>query len=415
MMAEPKLLLRNDAPRHARKALSGSGTERARADASLATALTKALTGSTIYLPSFFTPAESAALVKCLADDVAQDDSVGGGVSWSKHLKLSDPSQLPTFRRIVRAMAEYFDVDVFAFRCNLYRDGSDWKPYHRDSHAYGNDGAKEDFTMGASFGAERVLSFRHEETGTEFAFPQRQGDVFAFSDDANKEFTHGVPRASSGEQASGLRFSIIAWGRRRHLHARNGGSGDKYEASCLPTPLAYADTMARDGPDGTRALSAGEAEAEASTEEKEAASEKPALANELVLPTAEVASLMRSTSAMGVVEVARDGAVPQRDRRSRRGIGGGGEPRVPGSHRNTKKKPVASASGGRVLSAVRDRVGSETFANLREVSLAYQRGAMACGAYVTKALGLVDVSTLREVVRALPDDVKRRAVENLVA
>ena len=34
-------------------------------------------------------------------------------------------------------MDKYFDVDVYATRLNFYRNGSDWKPYHHDSHAYG--------------------------------------------------------------------------------------------------------------------------------------------------------------------------------------------------------------------------------------------------------------------------------------
>jgi len=39
-------------------------------------------------------------------------------------------------------------------------------------------------------------------------------------------FQHGVPR---GKRSSGPRFSIIAWGRRRHINERNGG-----ELGCEP-------------------------------------------------------------------------------------------------------------------------------------------------------------------------------------
>ena len=52
------------------------------------------------------------------------------------------------------ATSQRTDVDVFASRLNFYRDGTDWKPFHHDSHAYDHrTGIKEDFTMGASFGA----------------------------------------------------------------------------------------------------------------------------------------------------------------------------------------------------------------------------------------------------------------------
>jgi hypothetical protein len=36
---------------------------------------------------------------------------------------------------------------VWRARLNFYRDGKDWKPFHHDSHAYGGNGKKEDFTM----------------------------------------------------------------------------------------------------------------------------------------------------------------------------------------------------------------------------------------------------------------------------
>jgi hypothetical protein len=36
---------------------------------------------------------------------------------------------------------------VWRPRLNFYRDGKDWKPFHHDSHAYGGNGKKEDFTM----------------------------------------------------------------------------------------------------------------------------------------------------------------------------------------------------------------------------------------------------------------------------
>lgn len=86
-----------------------------------------------------------------------------GMVNWSKHFKHENPTFSPTFRRIVEEMAKcvllsaastishlvrHFGVEVQATRLNFYADGSAWKPFHHDSHAYGADGKKEDFTMG---------------------------------------------------------------------------------------------------------------------------------------------------------------------------------------------------------------------------------------------------------------------------
>jgi hypothetical protein len=62
------------------------------------------------------------------------------------------------------------------------------------------------------------------------AFPQSNGDVFAFDSEINNRFEHGVPKASS-KTASGPRFSIIAWGRRRSMNVRNGGDRTNVEST----------------------------------------------------------------------------------------------------------------------------------------------------------------------------------------
>ena len=45
-------------------------------------------------------------------------------------------------------------------------------------------------------------------TGQEFAFPQSNGDVFAFTEPVNSAFQHAVPRSVAGP-----RISVILWGR----------------------------------------------------------------------------------------------------------------------------------------------------------------------------------------------------------
>ena len=157
-----------------------------------------------------------------------EEDFGGGVMNWSKHLKQENPEFSETFRTVVERMASYFDVDVYATRLNFYRDGSDWKPYHHDSHAFGANGRKEDFTMGASFGAQRALSFLHEPSASSFEFPQKNGDVFAFSSEVNAAMQHGVPRLSGHEQfVANPRFSVIAWGRRRSLNPRNSAASEE--------------------------------------------------------------------------------------------------------------------------------------------------------------------------------------------
>ena len=173
-------VLGNAIAQYARAALKG---ERAQVDAQLLHDVERVLGGGAIYLPAFFcAPGDFSALEALTAELEAQPGA--GMEAWSKHLKHENPTFSATFNALVARMAEHFDVDVYATRLNFYRDASDWKPWHHDSHAYGGNALREDFTMGGSFGAERELAFLHEPSGAQFAFPQRNGDVFAFDTEA---------------------------------------------------------------------------------------------------------------------------------------------------------------------------------------------------------------------------------------
>jgi hypothetical protein len=129
--------------------------------------------------------------------------------SWSKHHKYENPDGLTTFDEIVKQLCEKFNIKPLHTRLNYYFP-NDWKPFHHDSHAY-HDNDKEDITIGASFGASRKLEFIHDESKCKFNFPQRNGDVFAFNNDVNKKFMHGVPKEL---KCDGNRISIIVWGKK---------------------------------------------------------------------------------------------------------------------------------------------------------------------------------------------------------
>ena len=213
----------NSITKYASQALKGS--ESKRVDANLLDSVAEIVSGNAVYIERFHCEESDYETLERLANDLdecSEEETEEGMINWSKHLKRENPEFSETFRTVVERMAEYFDVDVFATRLNFYRDGSDWKPYHHDSHAFGANGHKEDFTMGASFGAPRALSFLHESSASSFEFPQKNGDVFAFSSEVNAAMKHGVPQLSGQEQFKvNPRFSIIAWGRRRSLNARN--------------------------------------------------------------------------------------------------------------------------------------------------------------------------------------------------
>lgn len=197
-------------------------SELARTDSQLLADYTKVLQGHCIYLPSFFGVNNDYHLMKGLNKDLERNSGTGM-VNWSKHLKHENPEFSKCFQFIIQQMSDFFDVEVYATRLNFYADGSSWKPFHHDSHAYGGREKREDFTMGASFGCQRKLTFLHPSSGQMFDFPQQNCDIFAFTSEANKAFQHGVPKAKHGAKA-GPRFSVIAWGRRRTLNERNAAS-----------------------------------------------------------------------------------------------------------------------------------------------------------------------------------------------
>jgi len=170
------------------------------------------LNDNCFYLPNFFENSHDRTLFDKIKNDLVE--SKCELVTWSRHFKFENPTFLLTFNEIVSKMAKHFNLEVFETRLNYYPDNKSWKPFHRDSHKiYYNEkyknGIKENFTLGASFGATRELEFKHEKTNNTFKFPQNNGDCFAFTSDVNDVFLHSVPKTSRNV---GPRFSIIVWG-----------------------------------------------------------------------------------------------------------------------------------------------------------------------------------------------------------
>lgn len=190
---------------HASKILK---SETALCNSSLAKDYELILKGGCTYLPGFFCGKHDMEIF----DTIKSELDLSKVVNWSQHFKLDDPTPSKTFMDVVDKMAKHFGVEVMQTRLNYYRNGTDFKPLHHDRHAYGTgaDKIREDFTMGASFGASRDLDIVHVGTNLKFSFPQNNGDVFAFNSEVNKLFMHGIPKDF---RKSGPRISIIAWGK----------------------------------------------------------------------------------------------------------------------------------------------------------------------------------------------------------
>jgi len=165
----------------------------------------KLLNNSCVYLPNFVCEQNDNTIFNKLKEEIKEQNYKI--INWNKHYKIENPQGIKIFEEIINKIATYMNVKIKASRINYYANGSDWKQYHKDSHKY-VDGEKEDITIGLSFGASRELSFLHIRSNNKFSFPQNNGDLFAFTDEVNNDFKHGVPKTKS---IVGERFSIIIW------------------------------------------------------------------------------------------------------------------------------------------------------------------------------------------------------------
>lgn len=120
----------------------------------------------------------------------------------------------PVLRATIAKMEAAFGIKALASRLNLYRSNEDFKPLHFDRGR--GDNGEPQVTVGASFGATRELLLCHVKSGVTATFPQRNGDVFAFTPELNMVFTHGVPKIGFGSpsehEGNGPRLSLILWG-----------------------------------------------------------------------------------------------------------------------------------------------------------------------------------------------------------
>ena len=411
----------NMAGAFARKALRD---EFSKSDGTLSSDSESVLSGECIYLPEFHCDKGDFTLLAGLAKDMetheaigGEGDGTGGMINWSKHLKHENPSFSTTFKKIVKELSEYFDVEVYATRLNFYRDGTDWKPFHHDSHAYGGREQREDFTMGSSFGAERELAFLHEQSGSQFSFPQNNGDVFAFTTEVNKRFKHGVPKLVKGGH-NGPRFSIIAWGRRRTLNPRNGGT-----VSCdggESVQEARARLLTHD--DGNESNSSNSYASSSSPGNKEDQ-------NELAMGSCEVSTLIRAflSERAGAVKREQNTNANTFSKNSNRLGGGLGKRRV-------LARDVAAASRAMLVppgtpppetrgsvplvSTTRAALGEGVFLKLREAARAFQRGELGAGEIIKIAKdagGVAGVNALEALVKHLPDTQKKTELSTAIA
>jgi len=119
---------------------------------------------------------------------------------------------MPTFNLIIERIKHFFDIDIKATRLNLYKDTSQWKPYHFDAASVKPEKASvQNFTIGVSFGECRTAAFERDTNDkTVISFPLQDGYIYAFSSETNNLWRHGILQELPAKENE--RISIIAWG-----------------------------------------------------------------------------------------------------------------------------------------------------------------------------------------------------------
>lgn len=172
-----------------------------------------------LYIPAFFSE-------RCWYDALLEEL---GPWEMSPYKRSVHPAcvtetkmkQSPAYLAIVKRLQGRFPSLVIGYSIvNWYRDENDWTEMHRDNFGaggnrfvggpFGDENARpHNIAIGASFGDERELRFHHLKSEAEFSFPQREGDIFAFTSPVNTAFQHAVLKAN--RRVSG-RISVILWG-----------------------------------------------------------------------------------------------------------------------------------------------------------------------------------------------------------
>jgi hypothetical protein len=171
------------------------------------------LNNNCLYLPNYYCNKNDLTIFNSLKEEIQSQDPI----NWSKHMKYENPTFSKTFNQIVEKLSNDFNIDVTQSRLNYYRDGNDWKPFHHDSHAYGDK--YENYTLGVSFGSNRIMEFIQDDIEQDiklkerFKFPQHNGDVFGFNKEVNQKFMHSIVKDPNQKQD---RFSIIIWGYKKN-------------------------------------------------------------------------------------------------------------------------------------------------------------------------------------------------------
>jgi hypothetical protein len=177
-----------------------------------------------VIVPNLFADFAPGELYRKLVDEVTtcgvHPDQLfklwhGNETTLGTHLIADDKTHwkdaCPTFNLIIDRISDFFDMRVEATRFNLYKDTSQWKPFHHDASGVKPEKAAiQNFTVALSLGATRETAFEHATTKTTVSMPLPDGTIYCFSKDTNIIWRHGILKEAQTRELG--RISVICWG-----------------------------------------------------------------------------------------------------------------------------------------------------------------------------------------------------------
>eukprot|EP00758_Cryptobia_borreli_P004542 Tbor_TRINITY_DN4443_c0_g1::TRINITY_DN4443_c0_g1_i1::g.7898::m.7898 len=173
------------------------------------------------YCPCIFNKEGDSTIYSRLMEEIEAYKPTGdpllkswhGDTHWIADDSAEWKKECSVFNSVVDRITQFFGMKVNATRLNMYKDTSEWKPFHHDAAALKPHIAKkQNFTAAVSFGATRTVAFEHAKSREVISFPQGDGTVYCIARDANILWRHGILQEKEENQKKEGRISIILWG-----------------------------------------------------------------------------------------------------------------------------------------------------------------------------------------------------------
>jgi alkylated DNA repair dioxygenase AlkB len=119
---------------------------------------------------------------------------------WNQFMESStDPNINKIFRKLIKGIKQLFNADVQGIFCNLYENGGDYCPYHKDRYNMNI------YTL--SLGATRDFLIKPDGKGTKSQkYTLHSGDMYFMHDALHQTHKHSIPKRKT---CTDTRISIV--------------------------------------------------------------------------------------------------------------------------------------------------------------------------------------------------------------